>query len=78
MPGGLVPCVQDEGIPAALGSNPPKSLRPSPSLFQGHAQNMHKVSNYKKFKLNNIVISDKKVPSVVLYIYMCIYAKAFT
>lgn len=43
--GGLLPCVRDEDSPMALGSNWPKSLRPSPSIFQGHAQTVHKFSN---------------------------------
>lgn len=63
---GMLPCVQDKGSPAALGSNQPKSLHPSPSLFQGHKPRTKFIT--KKLKLNDIVISGEKVPPVVIYV----------
>lgn len=70
MRGGAVPCVRDEGSPAALGSNPPKSLRPSPSLSSKDTHKLCAKFLTKKLKLNDIVISDEKMPSVVIYVHL--------
>lgn len=62
---GMLPCVQDEGSPTALGSNQPKSLHPSPSLFQGNKPCTKFIT--KTLRLNDSVISGEKMPPVVTY-----------